>query len=153
VTFPSNTGTKSDDLAGAWELARRTAGGMKSVAQSTRNQSAASTLTGSSIINVTAGFAAAKTILQRVAAVPGIGAYAQNQVNDPTLVIGTEFTAMVNALTSCIDWVVANYPKDGSGFLLVQTILPSGLTQERIFTAAATAGLRVQLDALIAAID
>lgn len=122
-------------------------------AQNVRTLSAAGTLTSSNVLQLSQFLADSKVEFQRVSSVPGLAAYAQNQVNDPLLDIALEFTNMVNALDATIGWIVANFPKDAGGFLLAQTILANGRPQDRVFTVAATATFRTQLDALIAAID
>lgn len=85
-------------------------------------------------------------------ATPGIGPYAQEQVNDPTLDLAAEFTAMVNSITTCRNWIVNNVPRDAGGFFLGVTILSSGRYQWRVFTAAQLSGLVTQLDAVITTI-
>lgn len=86
------------------------------------------------------------------AAVPGIGAYAQEQKGNPSLNVGAEFTAVMNAISGVITWMEANYPKDGEGYLL-DTQFNSGTFTTRVFTPAQSAGLRTVLDTLIATIN
>jgi hypothetical protein len=153
MAFPSETGTKEFDLERAWSHARQWAGMVKLAASNVRTLSLAGTLTATNVLQLSNHLADAKVEFARVSSVPGIGAYAQEQVANPALNIATEFTGMTNAIDGTIGWIVANFPKDGGGFLLAQTILASGRQQDRVFTAVATAGFRTQLDALISAID
>ena|ERR1043166_4600884 len=153
MAFPSTTGTKRDDLQGAWQQARSLAAAIKTQTQNVRAQSAAGTLGASVLLAYLTEVADVRTQLLIDAAVPGIGAYAQSQINDATFDVSAAFTAMVNQLTSARDWIIANFPKDASGFLLAQTLAADGHQQDRVFTAAQTAGLRTTLDALLATID
>lgn len=153
MAFPSSFGTKLNDLAAAWNGARQWSGLVKQRAQAVRSLSLAGTLGASNILEFSTLLADAKVALQTYAAVPGIGAYAQEQVSDPALNVATEFTTMVSAIDGCTAWIVANFPKDGSGFLLAATLAATGRQVDRLFAAAATATFRTQLDALIATID
>lgn len=82
--------------------------------------------------------------LQSVSAIPGIGAYAQSQMVDETLNIGTEFSAVLAALGNVESWLETNLPRDNGHLLLINA---DGTDVE--FTPAQTAGLRTQLQALI----
>jgi len=86
-------------------------------------------------------------------AVPGLLAYAQEQLNDPTFQVVTEYTAARNEMTACRDWIVSNFPADGSGYLLYHQFGVGGRINVRMFSPAALAGLRTQLDALLATLD
>ena len=153
MAFPSDIGTKADDLTIAWGRARQFASSTKRDAQNVRALSVAGTLAASNVLDFATRLADARFEMQKSAAVPGIGEYARSQINDPAINIAAEFTAMVNAIDACIAWVVANFPKDAGGFLLAKTIGADGRTIDRVFTAGSTATLRTQLDALIATID
>jgi hypothetical protein len=87
-----------------------------------------------------------------LAAVPGLGAYAQTQLGDGTLNIAAEFTTMTNALTATRTWIGANFPKAASGELLERKFDAAGRTTTNMFSTAQTAGLATVLDALIATI-
>lgn len=153
MAFPSANGTKEFDLERAWAHSRQVAGAVKRESQNVRAMSAAGTLPSSSVLGLVSFLADAKIEFARVSSVPGLAAYARAQIDDPAMDIAVEFTNMVSALDGTISWIVTNFPKDTGGFLLAQIILPSGRTQDRIFTAAATATFRTQLDSLIAAIN
>lgn len=154
MTFPSSQGTK-DSLDAAWDRARASAGNIKASAQNLRNKSAAGTATSEDILNTVANFAGLRDRLQKSAAVSGIAAYAQAQISDNTIDIVVEFNNLMTKIDAAISWVLTNFPKDASGFLLaIQfTADNTGRTQFRTFTALQTSGLRAALDDLIAAID
>lgn len=92
------------------------------------------------------------SILNQQAAVPGIGAYAQQQFNDATYDVAAEFSNMVAKLTAVVTWIFNNFPKDGSGFLLGYTINADGSRAPRVFAPASTVGLKAAVDGVIAAI-
>lgn len=153
MAFPSSNGSVQISLAEAWADARSSAANVKSRAQQASAASSAGTLTGDAVLSLSLFLADSKVQLQRDAAVSGIGAYAQNQVGDPTLNVTNEFNAMVAQIDTVINWIVANFPKDGTGKLLHQTIAATGRTVSAPFTAVQTAGLRTTLDGLIASIN
>src|SRR3972149_10873115 len=67
--------------------------------------------------------------------------------------LSTEITTTVNAAQTCIDWVVTNFPKDNTAvFILSHQLNADGTRTPRSFSSAATAGLRTQLNALVATI-
>lgn len=152
MAFPSSSGTTQQSLSEAWSRARNTAATVKAQSQALHAKSSVS-LSSTDILSYSATMASAKDILQSAAATEGIAAYAQEQIDDVTIDIVAEFTAMMAQITATIDWVVANFPKDGSGFLLAKTLMSNGRTQDRQFNPAQTATLRTALDALIATID
>jgi hypothetical protein len=84
--------------------------------------------------------------------VPGIAAYAQAQKDDAQLDLAAEFVAMLTAIDGVTTWIANNFPKDGNGFLLAQTLEANGPV-DRQFTPAQTAGLRTQLDTILATIS
>ncbi len=92
------------------------------------------------------------TVFNQVAAIPGIGGYAQAQFNDNTYNVATEFSAMVAAVQGVVDWTVTNFPKGAGGFLQAYTINADGSRTAAVFTPAQTAGLTTALNAVIASI-
>ena len=153
MPFPSNQGTKADDLARAWDLARNTAGQVKVAAQRVRNDSASAPIDATRILNLANVLGNARGSLSRAAAVPGIAAYAQEQVNDPSLDVANAFVQMQAQITAVMNWILAAFPADVNGYLLYVRVDSNGVLSYRTFDSAATAGLRTQLDALIATID
>jgi hypothetical protein len=153
MAFPSSVGTKADSLADAWERARAVAASVKQSAQNLNALSLAGPVAGPSIIRFCGDLADARDVFTRLAAVPGLGAYAQEQVADPALDIAASFNAMVSAIDATRSWITTNFPKDGGGYLLALQFNGQGRTIERTFDTATLAGFRTQLAALIATID
>lgn len=155
MAFPSATGTVQDSLAQAWAVARATASTVKASAQTLNTRSAAGNVASSEILDFATYLADAKIALTKASQTGGIAAYAQAQINDSNVNIATEFTNMMNAIDGTIGWVVANFPKDGNGFLLARQFQAgsTGRTVDRQFTPAQTATLRTTLDTLIATIN
>lgn len=153
MAFPSSIGTKATDLIRAWDAMRSFAGEVKSSSQQLRDTSAATTIGANLIITYLRELVAARSVLVTIAATPGLEAYARSQISDPTLDLAASWTAMRNAIDSTITWIRTNFPKDGSGYLLYETLDANGVLQIRTLTPATTAGLRTTLDALIATID
>lgn len=156
MTFPSTSGTVQQDCAIAWNRARAVAGVIKDRATSLKGFSAAGTLTSSQVLDFGTFLADARAVLAQCAGVQGIAAYAQAQINDNTINIATEFLAMTGAADNVAAWLIANFPKTATtNELRAKTWSPdnSGRTVDVVFTAANTAGLRTNLDALIATIN
>jgi hypothetical protein len=151
--FPSSTGTTQDDLETAWRIIRTAAADVKSRAQSLNTLSLAGSIGASLIINFLTVLADRRADLVRFSSVPGLAAYVQAQINNPALDIVAEFNTMATQIDATIAWVVANFPKDGGGFMLVATLMTDGRIQDRTFSTAALANFRTGLQALIATID
>lgn len=77
---------------------------------------------------------------------PGIGNYAKAQEDDPTYDVGAEFNTVVAAVEATRDWLITNV---NTGSWVTFAV---GGVSTKTFSSAATAGLRTQLDALIATI-
>ena len=54
------------------------------------------------------------------------------------------------ACDGCLSWIVANYPKDASGYLLDRKIV-NGAIEHRTFSVSAMSGLSQQFALLLAA--
>lgn len=148
MTFPASAQTQADALAGA----RRTANTLKAFAQNVRGFMAASTVSANQVEQVMGEFKSAIETWNAAKAVSGIAAYAQAQYDDVTLDIAAEFTAMLSAAEGVRDWVIANFPKDASGFILKDKYEVDGAITVRQFTPVQTAGLRTELDSFIATV-
>jgi hypothetical protein len=85
-------------------------------------------------------------------ALPGIGQYARDQIDDQLINLGAEFTTMVTTAGGVRDWIVANFPNN-VGFLLERSFDVNGRMVLGTLSSAQTAGLRTELDLLIAAIE
>lgn len=83
----------------------------------------------------------------------GLDAYAAAQVPGYAGTMSNDITATVNAAQACIDWVVANFPKDSTAtFLLAQSLNADGSRAMRSFTSVQTLGFRTALNNLLATI-
>lgn len=155
MAFPSNAGTRADDLSSAWQEARQIAGEIKFITMNMKAAAQGSAASGPMILDYANNLAGKKDRLAVIATVPGLAAYAQAQVNDATLNIATEFTGMANATVTLTNWMIANFPKDASGYLLAKQFNTdnSGRQIDRMFTAASLAGFVTALNALLATID
>lgn len=153
MAFPATGGTKEhldDVLARTRSLARN----VKNHANEIRTASAAGPIAARRIVTMADSFAQINAQFNTLKAAQGLGAYAKSQYDDAAFDIVAEFNAMQTALAGVIAWVVANIPKDSASnrWLAVEELV-NGIRTDRTFTSAATAPLRTQLDALIAAID
>ena len=138
-------------LAFVLESIDRTAASTKVNCQNVRNEAAAGNIPSSRILNLFIELRQNRVQLAAAAGTSGIGAYAQAAKNLPGLDVVAEFTAMLAAFDAVTAWINANFPKDGSGFLLAQT-LGADSPVDRMFSPAQTAGFRTALDSLIATI-
>lgn len=86
------------------------------------------------------------------AATSGLAAYAQSQYNDPAYDVVSEYTTMHAAIVSAKNQLITMFPKDGSGFLLYQTLNANGTITNRTFTSAELAAAVTLINAVIAAI-
>jgi hypothetical protein len=96
------------------------------------------------------GIKAARDVIAQCAAVPGIDPVAKEEYNDPALVLSVELNSIVTACDSCLAWIAANFPQDGSGFLLKDKIV-NGALEPRVFSVAALSGFSATLGTLLAA--
>jgi hypothetical protein len=150
MAFPSATGTLASQ-AEAWMQARQIATGIKDNALSLRTSSAAGNVGSSQILRLATYLQDQRGRLAFIAAVPGIGAYVQAQLNN-SINIATEFNSLLVAMDDVVNWIVNNFPQSG-GFLAAQTIGANGAILDRQFTPAQTSGLRPFLDALTGTIN
>ena len=132
------------------DIDRRVAG-VKLLGTQVRTESLAGAIPSTRILNLFINLQQERIALVAAAATPGIVQFARDQKNNQTLDVVVEFTAMLVALDAVIAWISTNFPKDAGGFLLARSF--SGTTiVDRMFPSAQTAGLRAQLDTLIATI-
>ena len=148
MAFPSAV----DSLSRALTDVQNTARSLKSYALSVKAATLAGPVSANLIIELFLRLVEAKAKFAATAAVPGIGQYAKDQFGNQGLNIATEFTAMTGAVDSIGSWIMTNMPKDGDGYLLKDKLTASGV-DVRTFSTAATAGLRTQLDSLLATIN
>lgn len=137
-------------LRDALDIVRQAASSVKSGAVNLKAISLGTT-GASSIINFALMLAEQKALLAQYAGTPGLGAYAQSQLNSQVDIVAA-YTTMVAQIDATVAWIIANFPTAG-GFIQERQFTADGRTTERTFTSDSLAGLRTQLDALIATID
>lgn len=150
MAFPTNRGVTPVNLSGAWDRARNIATTVKLRTVQMSSGAAVGGVSSLEVLDYATFLADQRLALLDLAAIPGMAAYAQAQVNNPARDISAEFNAMVNAMQSTVDWIVTNFPKDVNGFLLSVTFLPggSGRTTPRLFSAADLTTFKTVVDAL-----
>jgi uncharacterized membrane protein (UPF0136 family) len=136
-----------------WEQTKDFAAVVKSEAQAMKDVTLTGTCTSAQLIDYLQRLVAYKDVFVAIGAVPGIAAYVQAQVNNPGFNIATEFTTMLNAVDGVGGWLIANFPKDGNGFLLAQTLDGAGRIVQRTFSSATLSPFRATLDTLMATIS
>lgn len=150
MAFPSSN---SDDLSSAWDAIRGAAAAVKAAATQLVTDSAAGNVEAGRVVNFAANLAGYNDRFARYTVLPGLVAYVREQINDPAIDIVAEYQTMLAQINATRTWIINNFPKDGSGFLLYHTFGADGRLVQRTLTPAQTAGLRTQLTALIATID
>lgn len=125
----------------AWAAARNAAAQIQAQCGTISGQIATGSVSSQSLLNSTGILASLNLQLTQYAAVPGLAAYAQAQVNNPSLDVAGAFNAMQTALVAVVTWVVTNFPKDSNGNLLYTTFNGSGQVVWVSFTSAQLAGL------------
>lgn len=118
-----------------------TARSLKSTATLRRTEMAAGSVGADRILDLWETLHAGRAKMVELAAVPGLGAYARDQFNDPTLDLAAEHAAFLAALDAVAANVQSTFPADGSGYLLARQF-GAGAFAYRQFTPAQTATLR-----------
>lgn len=149
MAFPSSDATVS--LEPVWAAFQGHAARAKRKAAALRAATLAP-CTAALILGTVRDILAARDAMQALAATPGLEAYAREQINNPALNLVAEYNAMIAAINAVRDWVSTNIPKDGTGYLLIQTISTELVVTDREFSSVSLGGLRTVLDTLIAAI-
>ena len=150
MAFPTNRTRRS--LAAALDRAQSQADTIKRLSESANVSMAAGAVTSSFVLSLLANLRSAKDVFDETAALPGIVAYALDQLNDE-IDVAAEFVAMTDALTAAGAWIITNIPKAADGALKLEDMDAQGNRTERTFSTTATAPLRTLLDTLIATID
>lgn len=150
MAFPSASGSRAETLESAWAGARATASKIKQMTQQIHAASLAGPVFAQQLLDYLAQLATQQDRLIACAAVPGIGTYAQQQIQG--IDVAAEFSGMQAAITNVRTWMTSNFPASG-GFLLQRQFDAAGRTTDRAFSTAALAAFRTQLDSLLAAID
>lgn len=100
------------------------------------------------ILNALNTLIAFRTQLNEVKTTPGIVQYAQDQEGDLTYDVAAEFVTLIALLETVIANIIITFPTDTGGFLLAVTLDGNGNIVHRVFSAAALAGIRADLDAV-----
>lgn len=137
-------------LATAWGQVRGTAAHVKQQSVDLNN---ASSVTRMTVLNFCNALADALARLDQYAAVSGLAAYVQAELNDSSINIASEFTTMRTQIVALQDWIVANFPKDGSSNLVVYSFDSNKRFADIALTTAQLAAFKIQLAALIATIN
>lgn len=83
----------------------------------------------------------------------GLNAYMAAEVPGYAGTATDDIAALITAIQGAIDWVVTNFPKDSTNqWILAYGLAADGSRTQRNFSAAQTAGLRVQLQNIVNAI-
>ena len=94
------------------------------------------------------------TTMQSYESIPGLGAYAEANIQNYTGNIANDTAAMITAAQAAIAWVVANFPKDSTNtWILAYKLNADGTRTEATFSPTQTAGFQTALNALIATIS
>ena len=89
----------------------------------------------------------------RFSGLAGLNAYATAQIPGYAGSMTADIAATVAATQSCLDWIVANFPKDTTAtYVLAYILNADGTRTARTFTTAQTAGLQTRLNTLITTI-
>lgn len=137
----------------AWPTLKRVFAQIKSSAQQLRASSASGPIGANNVIAYVGDLADMLEQIATLSAVPGLATYAQEQTTNGAFNIVNEYGAARTAAIATRDWVIANFPKDGSGNLLEKKFDANGRVTLNTFSSASLSGLRTQLDALIATIN
>jgi hypothetical protein len=149
MAFPSQT-----DAATAWQVIRSTAAAIKARSVSLNTLSLAGSVGSSVLLDYLDWLLDRRGDLAAYAATPGLAAYSQAQVNNPSLNITTEFNAMTGAIDNLRAWMTTNFPKNGTGtaYLQSHTFDGAGRRVDRLFTTGDLSTFRTELQAVIATI-
>lgn len=138
-------------LRKAWDGVTNSAAIIK---QTANDMVAAAAITRKKVLDYQNSLADNLAILDSYSATPGLAAYAQNELNDATINIVAEYTAMRTQIVATQDWIVANFPKDAADNLAVYSfdVINKRYT-DVILTAGQLAAFKTQLGLLIATIN
>jgi hypothetical protein len=152
MALPSNSGSRKDNPAQAWEGIKGTVGQVKANATRLRDDAAA----GIYADRLTRFVETITDSLERLAvlaAVPGLLPYIREQLNDPAFDVVAEYNATRAAMESARSWILGAFPVDGNGYLLYHQFGLGGRIVVRQLAPAQLGGLVTELNALIATID
>lgn len=148
MPFPSASARAS--LAQGLTDAQNRAAHLKSLSTNTAAAMAAGPTSATIVLTTLSSLLGVKARLDAIAALPGMGPFAVEQLGQD---VTFDFTAMSNAVDAVVAWIIANLPRaGGTGYLLVETMDAAGNRVPRMFTVAEMAPLKTRLDTLAATI-
>ena len=150
MAFPS--GKSKDTLNKAFNDTQVHARNLKIDAIEIVNTTLAGNITRKVIMDFNTKIADALDIWNNASVKVGIEQYAKDQLEDQTLTLAADFVAMKTTAEATRDWIIANFPNTG-GLLLERSFDVNGRMVLATLTTAQTAGLRTELNLLIATIE
>ena len=153
MAFPSLEGS-ANQLSDALRAVRSLAHSVKLSSCSLRDDSAAGVVSARRIAEHLDALTQWNAQLNTLKTTPGLADYAKEQFSDATFDIVQAFVNMQAAIVNTGTWISTNIPKETvtNRWMLLEEIV-NGRVVERTLTTVQTAGLRTQLDALLATID
>lgn len=154
----SQRGSGEPNVAKAFEKIDQTVIAIKASAIASRDRAVAATVTAGDLIDGLLGnLSRGKTILDALASIDGLAAYAAAQYADvPGYDIVAQFNAMRTEINTTITFLETNYPKDADGNIKKCSFVGDGsgnLVTYAGFTLAQRNATITRLNLLIAAID
>lgn len=150
MALPSLDGTQAEGVESAWASARSTGSKLKRMATQLKAASLAGPVKAQQILDFLAQLHTQRTRLATIQAIDGLDAYVVTR--HPLLVATTEIGGVIAGIDAIVAWMVGAFPSNGT-YILQRILGGDGLTSDRDFSTAQLAGLRTQLDALLATID
>jgi len=145
MSFP---GSGTTSLAGTWANLQAAAGRVK---DKSAFLAAQGSLTRRAVLEHQNYLLDIRAQMEVFAAAPGLQAYAQNEINNPSLNLATEYVAMRNAIDALLAWLVTNFPNT-SGELRVYSFASQRVTDINL-TAPELSAYKTQLNTLVATIS
>ena len=133
--------------AEGYDQAKGHALGLQTRSQAWRDQLAAGPTGANVVLEIMESLKSYRAVLNEIAAIPGIAAYARAQENDETYDVVAEFQAMLATVQLAIDNVTSTFPSS-----TFHSIVGDVQTYQQ-FSVAQTANLRTRLDAIIASVE
>lgn len=148
MPFPSASARAS--LAQGLTDAQNRAAHLKALSTTTAAAMAAGPTSATIVLTTLSSLLGVKARLDAIAALPGMGPFAVEQLGQE---VTLDFQSMANAVDAVVTWIIANLPRaGGTGYLLVETMDAAGNRVPRMFTVAEMAPLKTRLDTLAATI-
>jgi hypothetical protein len=140
----------NDIPANALAAAKATARRLRQFAQARSSAFQAASIRRDEVISCWHELRAFRAALQQAASVEGIAAYAEAQEDEPGYDAAAEFNGLIAVVDAAIAEIEATFPKDATGFVLMQKFHASGTMEVGTFTATQLSTLRTRLNAIVA---